>query len=90
MGKTQFRVALIRQFPSFGSYWDDEDINSEDNGLLSSLFFFYKAQHLNFEEKTISELPTILEEIVSADPNDESDIANAICTSCLELIDENI
>jgi hypothetical protein len=95
MDKKQFRDVLIFLFPGFESYWDDEDINREDDGsftahgLLSSFFFFYKAQHLNLEEKTISELATKLEEIVSADPNDESDVANAICTSFLELVDEN-
>ena len=95
MDKTKFRDVLICLFPGFGSYWDDEDINREDDGsftahgLLSSFYFYYKAQYLNFEEQTISELATKLEEIVSADPSDESDVANAICTSFLELIDEN-
>ena len=40
----------------------------------STVLFFYKAQHLNSEKKTIGELTTKLEEIVSADPNDESPI----------------
>lgn len=95
MNKTQFRDILISLFPGFESYWEDEDINREEDrsftahGLLSSFFFFYKEQYLDFEEKTIREFADKIEEIVSADPNDESDVANAICTSFLELVDEN-
>ena len=95
MDKAQFRDVLIQLFPAFGSHWDEEDINREEDGsftahgLLSSFFFFYKERYANFEEKTVIEFATKLEKIVSADPHDASDVANAICTSFLELIDEN-
>ena len=94
MDKAEFKDNLVSYFPAFEGYWGEEYINKEKDGsfnahgLLSSFFFFYKENHMNFHGSTVRDFADTLEEIVAADPNDESDVANAICTSFLELINK--
>jgi hypothetical protein len=95
MDKQEFRNRLIGLFPEFCHYWEAEDVHREDDGslsahgLMSSFFLFYQDKYSSFNPVIVSELAGIFEEIVESDPNDQSDVANAICTSFLELVDEN-
>jgi hypothetical protein len=95
MDKAEFKNILVSSFPAFEEWWDDEDINREQNGsytahgLLSSFFFFYKERYMNYVESDIREFADKIETIVAEDSNDESDVANAICTSYLELLNKN-
>ena len=94
MNKAEFKDILVSLFPSFEAHWKDEDINREEDGsytahgLLSAFFFFYRENYTCFQESTVEHFANKLEEIVAADPNDESDVANAICTSFLEMLDQ--
>ena len=94
MDRSEFKEILVSFFPSFEGYWDKEDINREEDGsftahgLLSAFFFFYKENYTGFQESTLRIFASKLEDIVAADPNNESDVANAICTSFLELLDQ--
>lgn len=95
MDEYRFRDALIGLFPAFREYWDDEDVHREADGsftahgLLSSVLFFFRGNYRSLEGTSIERLAEVLEAVVSGDPDDRSDVANAICTSFLELLDEN-
>ncbi len=91
----EFLAELIALFPGFEDYWSEEDIHKETDGsytahgLLSSFFHFYQDEHDKVPEEKVKMFATRIEAIVAADPHDESNVANAICTGFLELIDEN-
>ena len=94
MEKNELKNKLTNLFPEFDTYWIEEDIFKEEDetytvhGLMSSFFFFYKEGHSTFNNVTIENVALMFKEVVASDPNDESTAANAICTSFLELLDE--
>ncbi len=92
MNKSELESLLISIFPGFQQYWDKEDINREEDGtftphgIMSSFFFYYKENYKNFSADMLRKFGNEIEKIVASDPNDTSDVANAICTSFLEMI----
>lgn len=92
MNKSALESLLISIFPGFQQYWDKEDIHREEDGtftphgIMSSFFFYYKENYKNFSADVLREFSNEIEKIVASDPNDTSDVANAICTSFLEMI----
>lgn len=94
MTKQEFLEKLSDLFPTFAEYWEAEDIHKEEDGtytahgLMSSFFHFFKENHSLCDEQTLHQAAVLFEEIVESDPNDKSEVANAICTSFLELLDE--
>ena len=95
MDRMQFLAELISLFPAFENYWSEEDIHRETDGsytahgLLSSFFHFYQDEYDKVRDESVKMFALRIEAIVAADPHDKSSVANAICTSFLELIDEN-
>ena len=68
---------------SFFHFYQDE------YGLLSSFFHFYQDEYHKVRNETVKTFAFRIEAIVAADPHDKCNVANAICTSFLELIDED-
>jgi len=83
---------MTELFPEFGKYWEEDDVNKEASGqftvhgFMNSFSEHYRNNYENYEAKKLSQLGKTLEEIVNSDPNDQSDVANAVCTCFLELI----
>jgi hypothetical protein len=92
MDKNSLTSLLLSLFPGFAQYWDTEDIHRENDrsftshGLMSSFTHYFRSnwQHVSSESLTV--FGDEIEKIVAADPNDESEVANAICTCFLENI----
>lgn len=83
---------LLSLFPGFTPYWDAEDIYRADDrsftahGLMSSFTDYFRDNWQLVSTDSLKSLGEEIERIVAADPNDESDVANAICTCFLENI----
>ncbi len=92
MDKKELESMLISLFPAFEEHWKQEDIDKEDDGsftahgIMSSFTHFYRENYANLDTDVLKKFCCVIEEVVAADPNDKSEVANAICTGFLELI----
>ena len=92
MNTTELEGALISLFPVFEESWKREDIHREEDGsftahgIMSAFTFFFKENYASFPPDLLEEFGRTIEAVVAADPDDKSDVANAICTCFLEMI----
>lgn len=92
MNKEELEGMLISFFPDFEESWKREDIDREEDGsftahgIMSSFTHFYRENFAKFDTKLLEEFCRAIETVVAADPDDKSDVANAICTCFLENI----
>lgn len=92
MNNEELESMLISHFPAFQAHWKREDIDREDDGsftahgIMSSFTHFYRGNYANLDSGLLKKFCCAIEEVVASDPNDKSEVANAICTSFLELI----
>ena len=92
MNKEELETMLISLFPTFEESWKREDIHKEEDGsftphgIMSSFTYFYKENFAKFDTSTLEEFCRTIETVVASDPHDKSDVANAICTSFLEMV----
>ena len=92
MNKKELENMLISLFPAFEEYWEEEDIHKEadgsftPHGIMSSFTHFYRENFATFDTSVLEEFCRTIETVVASDPDDKSDVANAICTCFLEMI----
>jgi hypothetical protein len=92
MNKNELENMLVLLFPSFKESWKREDIHKDEDGsytahgLMSSFTYFYRANFSKFDTNVLAEFCRMIETVVASDPDDKSDVANAICTCFLEMI----
>src|SRR5262245_40257505 len=92
MTEKELETTLISLFPSFSESWKQEDIHREEDGsftahgIMSAFTHFYQKNYMSFETKLLERFCCAIEEVVASDPNDRSNVANAICTCFLEMI----
>jgi hypothetical protein len=95
MEPTELEDFLISIFPGFKKYWEDEDIHKHEDksifthGIMTSFAHYYHDNYEKFDNKSLESFCKKIEIIVASDPNDISDVANAICTCFLEAIAYN-
>ena len=83
---------LTRIYPQFEHYWDtDSNLHRTGDeftghGLCSAFSSFFQDQELPLNDFALESLYGKIEQIVSADPNDNDPVANALCTCFLENI----
>lgn len=90
------KIALLGQFqsfyPDFTAWWhSDENYNRDGDdfsthGLCAEFSSFLIARPLPLEKQQLEGLLNFVEQHVAADPHDQSEIANALCTCFLENI----
>lgn len=92
MNKKELENMLVFFFPAFEESWKQEDIHKEDDGsftahgIMSSFTHFYRENYADFDTALLEKFCRTIETVVASDPNDQSDVANAICTCFLEMI----
>lgn len=92
MNKQELESLLVSLFPAFEAGWKREDIHREEDGsftahgLMSAFTYFYRANIAEYDTSVLKEFCRAIETVVASDPEDKSDVANAICTCFLEMI----
>lgn len=83
---------LLTQFPAFIGCWEAKDNDYLDggeftaHGLCTVFGGFFAARVEKFDEESLKKLFAFIESAILADPEDESEVANALCTCFLEDI----
>ncbi len=91
MQQDELHKLLVSLFPGFQSQWDAPgNLHREGNsftphGLCAEFSSFYRAQK-ELSQEASANLFIAIEQVVSADPNDQDPVANALCTCFLENI----
>jgi len=92
MNSREFKEWLVSVFPDFEKQWESDENYSKEgeeytvHGVCIEFTHYYRQNYGALTTNQKKRLFDFIEEVVANDPNDESPMANALCTCFLENI----